>query len=126
MDKPFGTDGCSVVADLDMKACCIVHDWAYWQGGTWRDRAKADREFYRCIKRHSRYRFLAGIRWLGVRIGAVGWLPFKKWRWGYGWKYPRTKAPKKDESFETVEKNRPEFEKLLLQAREEKARAQAA
>ena len=33
MDKPFRTDGCSVVADLDMRACCIVHDWAYWQGG---------------------------------------------------------------------------------------------
>ena len=126
MDKPFRTDGCSVVDDFDMRACCIVHDWVYWQGGPWRDRAKVDREFYRCIKRCSRYRWLAGIRWFGVRIGGVGWLPFRKWRWGYGWEYPRTKAPKDDTSPETVDKNRPVFEKLLQDAREEKARAQVA
>ena len=126
MDRPFRTDGCSVVEDLDMRACCIVHDWAYWQGGTWRDRAKADRELYYCIKRHSRYRLLAGIRWFGVRIGGVGWLPFKKWRWGYGWEFPRTKAPPSDTSPETVDKNKPLFEQLLREAQEEKARAQAA
>ena len=126
MDKPFRTDGCSVVADLDMRACCIVHDWAYWQGGTWRDRAKADREFYRCIKRHSRYRFLAGIRWFGARIGGVGWLPFERWRWGYGWEYPLTKAPKDDTSPHSAEEQRPVFEQLLREAREQKAKAQVA
>ena len=88
--------------------------------------AKADREFYRCIKRHSRYRFLAGIRWLGVRIGGVGWLPFERWRWGYGWEYPRTKPPKDDTSPHSAEEQRPVFEKLLREAREQKAKAQVA
>ena len=126
MDRQFRTDFCSVVADLDMKVCCLVHDWAYWQGGTWRDRAEADREYYQCIKRSSKYKFLAGIRWFGVRVGGVGWLPFEKWRWGYGWNYPRTKAPDPDNSTETVEKNKAEFEKKLKEAQQEKAKMHAA
>ena len=75
------------------------------------------------IKKCSKYKFLAGIRWLGVRIGGVGWLPFKKWRWGYGWNYPRTKAPDPDNSTETVEKNKAEFDKKLKEAQQEKAKA---
>lgn len=89
-DKPFTSDGCSLVADLDMWACCLAHDKAYWMGGSRSDRSKADKNFRICIQETSKYWWLAWIRWLGVRIGGVGWLP-TPFRWGYGWIYPRTK-----------------------------------
>lgn len=88
-DYPFTTDGCSVVADLDMYECCVEHDRAYWMGGSSKERAAADRKFRECIQKTSRYKGLAWIRWFGVRIGGVSWLP-TPFRWGYGWKYPRS------------------------------------
>jgi len=98
MDYPFKSDGCSVVPDYDQTRCCVFHDWRYWMGGTWRDRWDADKQFYDCIMTNSRFKFLAPFRWLGVRIGGVSFLPFRKWRWGYGWRYPRYKAQVDDQS----------------------------
>lgn len=43
MDKPFESDGCSVVADYDQRECCVRHDWLYYQGGSSKDRREADR-----------------------------------------------------------------------------------
>lgn len=105
MDYPFTSDGCSVVADLDtgMRLACLEHDFDYWRGGTYAERLRSDAYFFRAIKSNSRYRFLAPFRWFGVRLGGVGWLPFRKWRWGYGWRYPRSKAPLIDESPYTTE-----------------------
>ncbi len=119
MDKPFHSDGCSVVPDYDQQECCVRHDWLYWQGGGIKDRWRADREFYRCVKKTKKKGlFLAPFRWLGVRVGGVGFLPFVKWRWGYGWKYPRSKAPQGDTSPYTVETERETFEKRLKAAQE--------
>ena len=98
MDYPFRSDGCSVVLDLDMYMVCLKHDWAYWAGGTSAERKTADLEFYRGILNRSKYPWLAPIRYYGVRIGGVSWLPFRKWRWGYGWKWPKAQATKPDNS----------------------------
>lgn len=86
MDFPFTSDGCSAVLDLDQRACCIRHDWAYWKGGGWRDRLKADNELYRCIRTTSRYRWLAPIRWFGVRIGGLKFWRVERVSWNFGWK----------------------------------------
>ena len=126
MDKPFQSDGCTLVKDFDMTPCCIVHDWAYYRGGTSKQRRQADKDFYRCIKQASRYKWLAPFRWLGVRIGGMGWLPISQARWGYGWKYPRTKAPEPDDSDYSVESQRPVYEQALAAARGRQARAQQA
>lgn len=94
MDYPFTSDGCTLVADLDvgMKRACLFHDWEYWIGGTAADRAAADRRFRENILSDSKWWWLAWPRWIGVRIGASPWFPFswtrsakKKWRWGFGW-----------------------------------------
>ena len=103
MDEPFETDGCSVVEDYDQQECCVRHDWLYWQGGSIRDRWRADRAFYQCVTGSRFGWLLAPIRWFGVRVGGIGFLPFPDWRWGYGWKYPRSKAPKNDNSPYTAE-----------------------
>jgi hypothetical protein len=118
MHYPFKSDGCSVVSDYDQQECCVRHDWLYWQGGSIQDRARADREFFQCVRR-TRSGWLAAIRWLGVRIGGLGFLPFFDWRWGYGWEYPRSRAPENDNSPYTVETERAAFEKRLAEAREQ-------
>lgn len=85
MDKPFTTDGCTLVNDLDQRACCILHDWAYWKGGSRKERRKADNAFFKCIVRESKYPILAPFRWLGVRIGGKKFWGVKGVSWNYGW-----------------------------------------
>ncbi len=116
MDKAFESDGCSVVAEFDQRECCVRHDWLYWQGGSLAERRRADDEFYECI-RESRTAWVAPFRWFGVRIGGVGFLPFGKFRWGFGWNWPRYTAPQNDGSPFTVESEREKFEELLEEAR---------
>ncbi len=66
--------------------CCFIHDVAYWQGGTRQDREVADIAFRECIIEKTDNRLLAGIMYLGVRLGGTPALP--TWfRWGYGWPY---------------------------------------
>ena len=90
------------------------HDWHYWQGGTWRERRTADRELYSCIRQTKTW-WTSGIRYIGVRLGGVGIFP-TSWRWGYGWKWPRSHAPEKDTSPVTLQSQVATFEKLLKDA----------
>ena len=118
MEYPFESDGCSVVPDYDQTECCVRHDWLYWQGGSFQDRLNADRQFFECIQANTKLAsWLAPIRWFGVRIGGVGFLPFRAFRWGYGWKWPRSSTPDNDTSEYTVENQREAFEKRLELAR---------
>ena len=121
MKHPFKSDGCSVVPDYDQQECCVRHDWLYWRGGTFRDRARADRELFECI-RTTKSGWLAPFRWFGVRIGGVGFLPFRKWRWGYGWDWPRTRAPADDKSPYTVENQQQALNEALEKAKERDGR----
>lgn len=83
--RPFVTDGCSAVPDFDFRACCVAHDRAYWQGGSCAARAAADRTLAQCLRERGHPQ-LAGVYYLGVRLGGQAWLPLP-WRWGYGWPY---------------------------------------
>ncbi len=38
----FGSGGCSLFPDGDYKDCCAAHDKAYYFGGSWKKRLKAD------------------------------------------------------------------------------------
>lgn len=117
MDYPFKTDGCSVVADLGTTAICVEHDWAYWIGGPSDLRRLADQHFRDQLLALGGYWRIGGwIRWFGVRIGGVGWLPFRKWRWGYGWKFPKTNG-KPWEGPYTPDTEREKFDAALAKAR---------
>ena len=115
MKKPFTSDHCSVVPDFDHAACCVTHDWLYWQGGSRLDRKNADRAFYKCLRTRTSWRH-ARIRWLGVRLGGIGYFPLP-WRWGYGWRWPRTKPRERDRSKFTAESQKETFESILESAR---------
>lgn len=91
-DFPFTTDGCSLFPDGDWVHCCTIHDKAYWMGGSHEDRLKADFNLKECVVINGDQMERPILGWFiyfGVRIGGVSWIP-TPFRWGYGWKFPRT------------------------------------
>lgn len=81
----FKSDGCSWFPDGNYRECCVQHDLAYFKGGNWKQRWRADKKLFRCIaaKRGFQYKLLASLMWSGVRVGGVHWLP-TPFRWGFG------------------------------------------
>ncbi len=97
--QPFTTDGCSNFPDglpffrpAQWRECCIVHDIAYWQGGTSTQREQADRALAECVAEKSGERALAEAMYYGVRVGGHNSLP-TTWHWGYGWVQDRGTLP---------------------------------
>src|SRR5688572_529738 len=97
MPPEFKSDGCSWFPDGNYRDCCVEHDKAYFFGGSLKERSIADKQLFRCVK-EKKGKFRAGMMWIGVRVGAVHFLP-TPFRWGFGNKWPR-KEPKKDKSKE--------------------------
>lgn len=68
----FVSDGCSCVFDrwfaVDCRPACLYHDFAYSIPGDAKARREADAAFYRNLRRCDLGKFVATIRWLGVRI----------------------------------------------------------
>jgi len=91
--KPFTSDGCSSFPDgtfqhkLLWRNCCVVHDKTYWQGGTAEQRKIADLELESCVAEIGEPK-IAKLMLAGVRVGGSPHWP-TKFRWGYGWDYPR-------------------------------------
>lgn len=85
--RSFTTEGCSVIPDFQMTDCCILHDLAYWKGGSSEDRLKADQDLASCVAEKSNSLF-GSMFYLGVRLGgSPDYLT--GYHWGYGWKYTR-------------------------------------
>ena len=91
--KPFLSDGCSAFPDGTFKqnelwlACCYKHDFSYWKGGTRQERIDADKALEICVAETGEPE-IAFIMLAGVTVGGTAFLP-TKFRWGYGWSYPR-------------------------------------
>lgn len=105
--RPFTTDGCSYSRDGTRKdptkyqACCKLHDYEYWIGGTKEQRLEADLEFRQCILEVSGSKRTAAIYYRGPRLFA-GPRPFCSFCWGYGWKPRRKYAPLTEEEARQV------------------------
>jgi hypothetical protein len=84
---PDGTpsDNCTSFPDGDYADCCFEHDLAYFKGGSWKERWRADKKLYKCVaaKDGFKHKFIAPMMWLGVRAFGVPWLPTSA-RWGFG------------------------------------------
>jgi len=104
--KPFATDGCSAFPNGTMRQneiwldCCLAHDRAYWKGGTYAERESADQELKSCVANVGEPE-IAALMLIGVRIGGAPYLP-TKFRWGYGWPWPRFYGPLTAEELEQV------------------------
>ncbi|MEE9412595.1 MAG: hypothetical protein V3V22_06035 [Methylococcales bacterium] len=83
---PFTTDQCSVWFDGNWQSCCVEHDFAYWCGGSAKQRVHADDQLKRCVKEKG-YPLMGDIMRFGVRMGGYSIWPLP-WRWGYGWEWP--------------------------------------
>ncbi len=96
--QPFTTDGCSQFPDravgggAEWCRCCLVHDLAYWRGGTADERLAADLDLRRCVLDTSHSLVLAELMFAGVRSGGG---PYYRtpYRWGYGWAFGRLYQP---------------------------------
>lgn len=91
--KPFTSDGCSAFPDGTFAQnelwlnCCVMHDLAYWKGGTYKEREKADEELRKCVASVGEEE-IAVLMLAGVRVGGSPFFP-TTFRWGYGWPYPK-------------------------------------
>ena len=112
--KPFTSDGCSLFPDGSISkhnlwlSCCIEHDKAYWQGGTWTQRLEADRQLKYCVARLGEP-VIAGLMLSGVRVGGSPFWP-THFRWGYGWDYLRGYKPLNAKEKQAVQKAWNEYE----------------
>lgn len=78
--RQFCTDGCSNVGGLNSKylACCVLHDYAYYVGGSADERMNADSNLRMCMQRVDSKSFWPifrpGIFEMGVSaFGDVAW-----------------------------------------------------
>ncbi|MBD3344603.1 MAG: hypothetical protein GF401_06040 [Chitinivibrionales bacterium] len=92
--RPFTTDDCTCTPEGTKenptlwKHCCNAHDSAYWRGGSFNERRGADSLLAECLAEVGQKR--RGKRWYkALFFTGAAWLP-TPWRWGYGWKYPRS------------------------------------
>jgi len=89
--RPFTSDGCSSFPDGTLShkqlwlSCCTAHDFAYWQGGVYSERLKADYELKQCVSKVGEPA-IATIMLAGVRVGGSPYFP-TQFRWGYGWRW---------------------------------------
>ena len=91
--RPFSSDGCSLFPDGTAEEnalwmnCCIVHDLAYWKGGSRQQRLLADEALHQCVQQVGEGE-IASVMLAGVRVGGSPYWP-SNFRWGYGWPYLR-------------------------------------
>jgi hypothetical protein len=91
----FKSDGCTGFPDGDYADCCYDHDLAYFKGGSWTARWRADKKLYKCVaaKKGVSHKFTAPMMWLGVRVMGHPWVPTTA-RWGFGKDINKNKKPK--------------------------------
>jgi len=91
--KPFTSDGCSAFPDGTLADqalwldCCTAHDLSYWRGGTYQQRLVADLALESCVASVGKPA-IAALMLAGVRVGGSPYFP-TRFRWGYGWPWPR-------------------------------------
>ncbi len=81
----FKSDGCSLFPDGKYLNCCVEHDRAYFDGGSWTLRWRADKKLFKCVaaKKGFEHKLIAPLMWTGVRVFGLPFLP-TPFRWGFG------------------------------------------
>lgn len=117
--KAFTSDGCSVFPDGTFKqkelwlSCCIQHDYDYWQGGTYQQRLASDQALQSCVAKVGQPE-IAALMLAGVRVGGTPYLP-TKFRWGYGWSYPRWYGELSEQEQQQVQALTPNLAQMTIQ-----------
>lgn len=98
-DSKRHSDGCSggmsaTYAEIDMlhpifgntlpwRSCCVVHDKAYYYGGSRHKKKRADTALKNCVSKIVGNKILGIVMRDAVSIGGVPYFP-TSYRWGYG------------------------------------------
>ena len=115
--KDFASDGCSAFPDgtreqrLLWQQCCVVHDLAYWLGGSKDERKKADYDLRACVESVGEPT-IASLMLAGVRVGGSPWFP-TRYRWAYGWPWLRGYAEISADERELVDRKLAAAKKLI-------------
>ena len=115
--KPFTSVGCSAFPDGTPSqqevwlSCCTDHDYAYWQGGNSLQRREADQQLRSCVA-NAGHPDIAKLMLAGVRVGGTPYLP-TKFRWAYGWPYPRGYRELSEEEKEQVQQHSEQYRQTL-------------
>lgn len=91
---PSMSDGCTLWPDGSWRHCCVEHDRAYYYGGSFDDRKRADIELMKCVLGTEKP-ILSFIMYLGVRFFAGPLWPHRA-RWGYSLPYCHSFTYKKN------------------------------
>ncbi len=116
--KPFTSDGCSAFPDgtFEQKqlwlSCCKKHDFDYWKGGSYSERLASDEDLKTCVAQTGEPE-IALLMLAGVRVGGTPFLP-TKFRWGYGWPYPKFYGELNEKELTHVKEKAPEEFRHLL------------
>ncbi len=114
---PFTSDGCSSFPEgtFEQKQlwlkCCTKHDFAYWQGGTYKQRLEADKALQRCVAAVGEEE-IAILMLAGVRVGGSPYWP-TEFRWGYGWPWPKDYGPLTEKEQSAVAEQILKSEKII-------------
>lgn len=123
--RDFTSDGCSAFPDGTpddeelWHSCCVMHDLAYWKGGSSEEREAADYALKACVEEVGKPD-VAELMLAGVRVGGTPWLP-TQFRWAYGWPYLRGyKEIGEEESQQVAEKMQAALKLIEEQAAEQR------
>lgn len=96
MPPDFKSDNCTFFPEGRYTDCCVEHDKAYYFGGSYSARRRADNKLFGCVaKKRGLYpKLIAPFMWAGVRIFGTSVLP-TDFRWGFGKNKPKNKTKKK-------------------------------
>ena len=121
----FVSDGCSAFPDGTYEeralwqSCCVIHDLAYWLGGTRSERKQADIALKECVAGVGEPT-IAQLMLAGVTVGGTPWLP-TQFRWGYGWPFWRGYSETSEEEKPMVEEKTHAALQLINEAQVEDA-----
>ena len=82
---PFSSNGCSGFREARFFGCCFVHDFAYWSGGTWNERGRADATLRQCLSDVSHNKPLAYVAFALVRMATFSGA-MMDFGWGRAWR----------------------------------------
>jgi len=81
---PFTSNGCSGFREATFFTCCFGHDFAFWAGGSRKDRSAADHVLRRCIQDIAHDYYRSYIAFFLMRLG-LGSGVFVYDGWGRAW-----------------------------------------
>ncbi len=107
--QDFASDGCPKILQTisypqedQWQLCCVEHDRAYWKGGSYEERQKADSDLQACVTSRG-FHDAARLIYYSVRSDHKNALDTV--RWGYGWMVPRSLSPHTPEEKAEIDKN---------------------